>query len=483
MAAAKNKKASSTRTKKNNRVLNFSRSKKIKNNITTTTTTNTLEDEDFENVEPNRVETKENSSVIPSAEKKYKAKNNVVKPKDPNIYDKKYCQYLEKTYPTSTNLIHTYSDGMLKEINARNSLKLINSSIQMQGETYSISFTNDHNVLVNCSILGEIGVHDLEEHSCLQRFRDEKETAICEYFTTAISYDDRYVFAGGKRKDRKKWCYQDEDNYIMPCHIKVFDILTGECVEELKGHEEEIMFVNCVTFKGDNYVLSGSQDGTIIKWRMNSEWNTCLGQEQMLDDETCMVFHISVLPNCGSKYFMAACDSNVKIFDFETRKEVAVFRDLFGCYCDYALPIINPDMPMGNDQQVLFLTRGVENVDEEGLSVSPNKVQLYQLQYPKNNTNDWSTKQVREFKHEDYYANSFMCRLATNGYYVVAPTVQSTVYVWNIKTGALVAVIKAAVDDVEKEVRDIKFHPSLPRLYVTGDDGIVKVYGLEEEEK
>jgi len=184
----------------------------------------------------------------------------------------------------------------------------------------------------------------------------------------------------------------------------------------------------------------------------------------------------------GGKYILAACDSNVIIFDFETRRPVRTFNDVYGCFCDFVLPINNPDMPVDKQAltECLILTRGVEEANEEGFPVTGyNKVMLHKLTFPEGSSHhEWKFDVVQEYTHDDYFANVYMCKLATNGYYVAAPTVQNSVFVWNILTGALVAIIKGG--STEKEIRDIKFHPSKKLMFVSGDDGCVKIYGPEE---
>lgn len=80
------------------------------------------------------------------------------------------------------------------------------------------------------------------------------------------------LLVGGKLKDRNNWSEADEDNNILPCPLKIFDIFTGEVVTQLKGHGEELLCVKKVQFKGENYFLSGSQDGYLNKWHMESDW-------------------------------------------------------------------------------------------------------------------------------------------------------------------------------------------------------------------
>lgn len=38
----------------------------------------------------------------------------------------------------------------------------------------------------------------------------------------------------------------------------------------------------------------------------------------MRDPVSCMVFHLDMLPGCGNRYFVAACDNTLKVFDMET---------------------------------------------------------------------------------------------------------------------------------------------------------------------
>lgn len=37
----------------------------------------------------------------------------------------------------------------------------------------------------------------------------------------------------------------------------------------------------------------------------------------MLDGSTCMAFTVSFVPNTGNKFFIAACDEHLKLYDFE----------------------------------------------------------------------------------------------------------------------------------------------------------------------
>jgi hypothetical protein len=45
----------------------------------------------------------------------------------------------------------------------------------------------------------------------------------------------------------------------------------------------------------------------------------------MEDEISCMIFAIQFVPRSGNKYFIAACDHSLKIFDLESRKVNFIF--------------------------------------------------------------------------------------------------------------------------------------------------------------
>jgi len=49
-----------------------------------------------------------------------------------------------------------------------------------------------------------------------------------------------------------------------------------------------------------------------------------------VDDLTSyMVFSLSFMPNCGHKYFLAAVDDGIKLFDFEAEKVLWFIMELY----------------------------------------------------------------------------------------------------------------------------------------------------------
>jgi WD40 repeat protein len=103
----------------------------------------------------------------------------------------------------------------------------------------------------------------------------------------------------------------------MPCPIKKFNLLTGKVELVLEKHKEEILSLTPLYFKKHLYLISTSQDGTIVKWKQSE---TGFDPTMISDGETCMVFNVSFIPKTGNRYFIASCDDHVRIYDFELGK-------------------------------------------------------------------------------------------------------------------------------------------------------------------
>jgi len=98
---------------------------------------------------------------------------------------------------------------------------------------------------------------------------------------------------------------------------QLFDITTGEVVRQFAGHDEEILYIELCRYRGESYMLTSSQDGHIIKWRMSPDYTEVLELTKMGDKKTCMAFMVSFVPGTGNRYFLGACDEYVRLYDFE----------------------------------------------------------------------------------------------------------------------------------------------------------------------
>lgn len=162
---------------------------------------------------------------------------------------------------------------MIDEINSDYPLGSLPLDICDQGAVTGMTLSDDGTVLVTFCNIGSIKIWDIRNgFNCLRHIRDRSETQIDEFYCGQILPEGGLLVTGGKLKNRHRWSAEDNDNHIMPCPIKIFDVVTGERVAKLDGHTEEILCIKAVKFKGDNYFISTSQDGYIIKWHMDKDW-------------------------------------------------------------------------------------------------------------------------------------------------------------------------------------------------------------------
>ncbi|KAG0166791.1 hypothetical protein DFQ28_007313 [Apophysomyces sp. BC1034] len=387
---------------------------------------------------------------------------------------------------------------MIDRINEENQLEVVPCNISDQAAITSMSLSPDGTLLATFSNIGAIKIWDIEDDFRLVRkLRDAEETHIDEFYCGKfVSETQELMVTGGKLKDRHRWSAQDEDNHILPCPIKIFNIEESKVVGKLEGHTEEILCIKALTFNGQNYFISTSQDGYIIKWNMDSGWTNLLEATKMDDGVTCMAFTVSFVPNTGNKYFLAACDEHLRLYDFEESQLLQTFEDMYSSYCDCGKFIkwidesapesvkttedevnvdnMDEDDEKEKEQYSWFISRGAEMCDvSDGVSSKPNTCTLHKLIYPSQPGGQFKLEETKRFKHEDYHANSWLVKITSNGRYILAPTIYGQIFVYNISTGQLTAILK---DHEDIEVRDVIFHPYRPLIFSSGDDGCVKVY-------
>ncbi|KAF9190347.1 hypothetical protein BGZ51_006786 [Haplosporangium sp. Z 767] len=446
-----------------------------------------------------------------------KAKAPYVKPEDPLDFDPDYVYGLARQYPDSywRNNAETKS-GMINKISEDHPLQLVDCNIHDQAPITGMVLSPDGTMLATFCNLGSARIWSLEDYSLLKTLRDAKEDHIDEFYTGTFVPDQTKLLVGGKRKDRNNWSEADEDNNILPCPLKLFDILTGEVVTRLEGHTEELLCVKRVQFKGENYFLSGSQDGYLNKWHMSSDWAALESMVQMRDGVTCMAFTVSFVPNTGNKYFLAAADENLRLYDFENAALLQTFEYMYSSYCDcgkFIQPVDFPmpppipeeapattsaeelmdssnkkgklravEIPVPKPQQyAYFISRGVELLDNEERMIAKdyNSCTLHKLVYPDTKGGKWYLTEVKRFQDEEYFSNAWLIKIASNGRYLMAPTCTGEVFIYNLKTGQVTGILK---DHDDVEIRDVIFHPTRPLLFTSADDGQVKVYTYKNPE-
>jgi len=401
------------------------------------------------------------------------------KPKYGKKYNPKYfdAQYVQQLAAESPDKYWRKQNGNPIDYIDQNYPLLLHKTLDHPGSIYCMKLSPDFSVLASASNLGTIRLWNVSNWSLIVELRDHKEENIEEFYTLCWSDDGRHILAAGKIKNRKKWCEEDEDNHICPCPIKVFNILTGEVVTKLEGHTEEILCVKKLKFKGINYLLSSSEDGRIIKWKMNENYSAVIARILIDDMTTYMAISLSFLPNCGNKYFLCACDDGIKLFDFELGKLVDSWKELYSYLCDCVKVVSCKDITT-EEGEILILSKGVELLNEENPSevMHPNKCMLHRLTMPSTPTGKWGFTEVARYQDDDYCSNLWLLQLSSNGIYVASPTTEGHIFLWNLFTKQLVTITK----DHMAEPRKSLFHPTERMFLSCGDDSRVNIYTQKE---
>ncbi|KAJ3326298.1 hypothetical protein HDV06_000174 [Boothiomyces sp. JEL0866] len=385
-----------------------------------------------------------------------KAKNESPAPTWP-VFDPEVVAQFSKLYPDPLPTVptHTHSNTGIAFINEANPLVHVDdSNIRDRVAVTGMALSPDGSFLATFCNAGTAFIWDMNTFEKLQCLKDEKEANIDEFYTGCWTFDSKNIIIGGKLKDRQRWSEPDDDNHILPCPLKVFQVVEGSVIQTFHGHFEEVLSTKLIEFKGNQYLLSTSQDGEPPE------------KKQLTDGYTCMAFTTSFLPNTGNKYFIASCDDSIRLYDFEESRLLQTFPNIFSCYCDFSTFLNcldyepSPSWDQFSEENPMFsflICRGVEVLDgeDETINTIPNSVILYKLIYPAKKGDKFQLEQVRKFEHSEYRSNSWLVKLATNGRYVAAPTYD------------------------EIELRDVLFHPTKKLFLSCGDDGIVHVYSQD----
>jgi WD40 repeat protein len=218
------------------------------------------------------------------------------------------CPSSSSSYSSYLHLhTHTHSHSLSLALTRSHSLSLALT----RSHSLSLALTHSHALSrthsLSCSLVVLHRIWDTKSWECLRELRDNKETSIEEFYCTKFTPDSKLLFACGKLKDRHQWSEDDEgttsslsssslphlvfslllllllfftlppkDNVCLPAPIKLFDVLTGEVINKLEGHTEEILSMKLILFRDEPYLLSCSQDGFIIRWQLSNVSPTIL---------------------------------------------------------------------------------------------------------------------------------------------------------------------------------------------------------------
>jgi len=312
----------------------------------------------------------------------------------------------------------------------------------------------------------------------LAELRDSEEKEIEEFYVMSWSDDSKHLIAAGKLKSRAKWSEDDDDNHILPCPLKIFDVVTGKVIARLSGHNEEVFCIKKIHFKNENYLITCSEDGRIIKWLMNEDWSSLVDSEFVDDLTTSVATGLTFVPACGNLYFIAACDEGLKLFDFEMGKMIERWDGQYTYLCD-CIKFVDCKEIESETGEYFLISRGVEVLDpaNEKDIPEPNKCILHKLTIPPTKDDKWILEDVGRFEHESYDANTWIMRFASNGRYLVAPTAVGKVFIWNIRSKQVVGIL----EDHNQDVRDILYFPGRKMMLTCADDSKVNIYVQSDE--
>lgn len=67
---------------------------------------------------------------------------------------------------------------------------------------------------------------------------------------------------------------------------------------------------------------------------------------------------------------------------------------------------------------------------------------MHKLVYPSKNGGQFKLEEIKKYKNEEYHANSWSVKITSNGRYLLAPTIYGQMFVFNMLTGEVSAIIK-----------------------------------------
>eukprot|EP01114_Cavostelium_apophysatum_P011889 TRINITY_DN2644_c0_g1_i2.p1 TRINITY_DN2644_c0_g1~~TRINITY_DN2644_c0_g1_i2.p1 ORF type:complete len:1202 (+),score=337.29 TRINITY_DN2644_c0_g1_i2:134-3739(+) len=363
-------------------------------------------------------------------------------------------------------------DG-IKNINARNPIEVLPERLTHPGAIFDMCFSTDGQILATVSDFGLIKLWNVNDWSLVREIRDAEETNVDQFYAVQFSKDGKHVITGGKLKDSQRYNEGIQDEEPLPPPIKVFNIESGKVVLRLEGHKDDIVSIKRVTFDGKQYILSASKNAQLIKWRVADDYSELLDKALIADHATTRHHgEIAFLPNYGNKFFIAACDSGLKIYDFEAQQLIQNFPRLYEL--SDSVIFVQPDEVQGQSNDLFILSRGLELVDEQtGEAQVPNRCKLHHLVVPENGRGRFRLEQLATFTNKDFRSNVSMLKISSNGRYLLAPTTDGKVFIWNLRTAELVGILHEHED---REVRSVLFHPTKKLLLSCGDDSSVRIF-------
>ena len=372
----------------------------------------------------------------------------------------------------------------------------IPSQTSSSGYIYSMCKSNHNDMICCVNTCGSIHIWSTIDWTLLYEYTFKTlldanyiTRVIEEYYVCKFAPDDQSICVGGKRKNRYEWDILDDDNKILECPLTIINLLTDQ-VQYLYGHTEEVLCLESVFFKNQFYYVTGSFDGSIIKWLMDKNcYTNCLDKIAITDNCTNVVLDLSFVFIENNCYMIGACDNMIKLYDFERNQLIQTFPTDYQVYCSSLQVLISNQQlfsknfnkwnglqnessttTLNNQQHIYILTKGV-NPDDY---TDPSCIHLRKLTFTSQKTFSLETEHV--FEHGDYMCNLWMIKCKIFLGHLFAPSRNGKLFIWNLESKQLIAIL----NDHSENVRNVLVFSSVDGLSqvmaTCGDDSITHIY-------
>lgn len=257
-----------------------------------------------------------------------------------NIYHSQFCK-------SDTKIITTSRDGTVRLIDVETNQSVL--LLQQSGEIGKLTFTSP-DVVITCGSNACVNMIDLRMREANKLFivRSPKKNQTCALHTInshpvdtqkiVVGGDSNYVFLYDLRRPVTRYPDPKEpkpyvcieytknpqsiitstafnstgDNLLVSFNdddLVVYKTDTWDMLHRYKGHRNMKTIKGCAWF-GDNFVLSGSDDGHIYGWDLNSEHIVCFlkGDDKGVVNCLCVHPELPILASSG-------LDEDVKLWE------------------------------------------------------------------------------------------------------------------------------------------------------------------------
>ena len=378
------------------------------------------------------------SNTVNATGAKYKVPGrSTVKPK--KIFEVDHFNKIKETNKWENSDYWNNYKG-IEFINRAHPLDIIDVKLEHNGPVYAMNWSTDFTMLASVDTSATIRIWDVSDWKLLIEIKDKTEQQIEELYDVVWIEKDELIMTSGRIKDRSQWNDDLNDNPVIQGTIKIYNVLSTSLLISLSGHNDDVLSIKPIKFNNNNYIISCGNDGTIIKHHMNNTWSERINTTTISTSGSGIAVYLEFLPNCGNKFYAVGFSSGIRIYDNENDQLIQTFPNLYSYLCDCVRFIPLKEIPT-KPNEFYMLTKGVELLDENDNLVKPNACHLRKLTLPENGVGNIQLEEINSFQHPEYQSNVWLMKLNSNGRYVLSPTTDGRVFVWNVRTKEIVAIL------------------------------------------